>query len=140
LPDQLMTASVSLKSNVIVSVPYRHRCASPQKAAQRVPFMVAELGCDGDPFMLHLYAALAEKERQLISERTRAAALAAKRATGAQLCSPGNADEAAKRDGQTQIEAADSISVASGHRAAADGTFHRSQTYSLARNGSCNGV
>ena len=45
--------------------------------AQRVPFMVAELGRDVDPFMLHLYAALAEKERRLIAERTRAA-LAAK--------------------------------------------------------------
>src|SRR4051794_21102727 len=30
--------------------------------AQRVPFIVAELGADADPFMLHLYAALAEKE------------------------------------------------------------------------------
>ena len=29
--------------------------------AQRVPFIVAELGADADPFMLHLYAALAEK-------------------------------------------------------------------------------
>ena len=28
--------------------------------AQRVPFNVAELGRDADPFMLHLYAALAE--------------------------------------------------------------------------------
>jgi DNA invertase Pin-like site-specific DNA recombinase len=34
---------------------------------QRVPFIVAELGADADPFMLHLYAALAEKERRLIS-------------------------------------------------------------------------
>jgi len=33
--------------------------------AQRVPFIVAELGADADPFMLHLYAALAEKERRL---------------------------------------------------------------------------
>jgi DNA invertase Pin-like site-specific DNA recombinase len=41
--------------------------------AQRVPFMVAELGRDADPFMLHLYAALAEKERRLIAERTKAA-------------------------------------------------------------------
>jgi len=47
--------------------------------AQRVPFIVAELGRDADPFMLHLYAALAEKERRLISERTKAA-LRAKRA------------------------------------------------------------
>jgi DNA invertase Pin-like site-specific DNA recombinase len=36
--------------------------------AQRVLFIVAELGRDADPFMLHLYAALAEKERRLISE------------------------------------------------------------------------
>jgi DNA invertase Pin-like site-specific DNA recombinase len=41
--------------------------------AQRVPFIVAELGADADPFMLHLYAALAEKERRVIGERTRSA-------------------------------------------------------------------
>ena len=41
--------------------------------AQRVPFIVAELGRDADPFMLHLYAALAEKERRMISGRTKAA-------------------------------------------------------------------
>src|SRR5215207_3698173 len=52
--------------------------------AQRVPFIVAELGRDADPFMLHLYAALAEKERRLISERTKAA-LAAKKANGHKL-------------------------------------------------------
>ena len=38
--------------------------------ARRVPFIVAELGADADPFMLHLYAALAEKERNLIADRT----------------------------------------------------------------------
>ena len=37
----------------------------------RIPFIVAELGADIDPFMLHIYAALAQKERALISERTR---------------------------------------------------------------------
>jgi DNA invertase Pin-like site-specific DNA recombinase len=52
--------------------------------AQRVPFIVAELGRDADPFMLHLYAALAEKERRVISERT-TAALHAKKAGGACL-------------------------------------------------------
>lgn len=46
--------------------------------AHRVPFVVAELGADADPFMLHLYAALAEKERLLISQRTREALKAAK--------------------------------------------------------------
>jgi len=52
--------------------------------AQRVPFIVAALGADADPFMLHIYAALAEKERHLISDRTRSA-LAAKKAQGATL-------------------------------------------------------
>ena len=57
--------------------------------AQRVPFIVAELGRDADPFMLHLYAALAEKERRLIAERTKAA-LAVRKASGAPLGNPTN--------------------------------------------------
>src|SRR3954466_16168749 len=61
--------------------------------AQRVPFIVAELGVDADPFMLHLYAALAEKERALISRRTRDA-LGAARARGAQLGNRTNLDQA----------------------------------------------
>ena len=61
--------------------------------AQRVPFIVAELGRDADPFMLHLYAALAEKERRLISERTKSA-LAAKKASGAALGNPTNVKHA----------------------------------------------
>lgn len=52
--------------------------------ARRVPFVVAELGADVDPFVLHLYASLAEKERRLISERTKAA-LAVKKASGVVL-------------------------------------------------------
>lgn len=61
----------------------------------RVPFVVAELGADADPFMLHLYAALAEKERALISERTRVA-LAAKKAQGYKLGNPRAAEAAVK--------------------------------------------
>jgi DNA invertase Pin-like site-specific DNA recombinase len=61
--------------------------------AQRVPFVVAELGADADPFMLHLYAALAEKERSLVAQRTRAA-LAAKKAAGARLGNRTNLGEA----------------------------------------------
>lgn len=49
--------------------------------ARGVPFIVAELGADTDPFILHLYAALSEKERKLISQRTRDA-LAPKVKTG----------------------------------------------------------
>ena len=60
---------------------------------QRVPFLVAELGADVDPFMLHIYAALAEKERRMISERTRAA-LAARKRQGARLGNPTNLADA----------------------------------------------
>jgi DNA invertase Pin-like site-specific DNA recombinase len=45
---------------------------------QKVPFIVTELGPNVDPFMLHIYAAVAEKERGHIAERTRAALQAAK--------------------------------------------------------------
>ena len=50
----------------------------------KVHFTVAELGPDVDPFMLHLFAALAEKERAMISQRTKAA-LAALKARGVKL-------------------------------------------------------
>src|SRR5271169_5937810 len=55
--------------------------------AHRVPFLVAELGADVEPFMLHLHAALAERERKVISERTVAALVAAK-ARGQALGNP----------------------------------------------------
>lgn len=55
--------------------------------AHGVPFVVAELGPDVDPFVLHLFAALAEKERALISVRTRQA-LAAAKARGVALGNP----------------------------------------------------
>jgi DNA invertase Pin-like site-specific DNA recombinase len=76
--------------------------------AQRVPFIVAELGRDCDPFMLHLYAALAEKERRLIAERTKAA-LAAKKAAGAKLGNPRNAAQAAELGRTVQVTAADAF-------------------------------
>src|SRR5262245_53951906 len=37
----------------------------------RVPFIVTELGADTDPFLLHIYAALAEKERAMIAGERR---------------------------------------------------------------------
>src|SRR5829696_4889282 len=73
---------------------------------QRVPFIVAELGRDADPFMLHLYAALAEKERRLISERTKAA-LAAKKAQGATLGNRTSIDQAGKIGRGVQRDEAD---------------------------------
>ena len=73
--------------------------------AQRVPFIVAELGADADPFMLHLYAALAEKERRQISERTKAA-LAARKKRGTRLGNPSSARKAAAAGRQAQVDAA----------------------------------
>lgn len=61
--------------------------------ARRVPFIVAELGADVDPFVLHLYASLAEKERRLISERTKTA-LAARKASGVALGNRTNLQDA----------------------------------------------
>jgi DNA invertase Pin-like site-specific DNA recombinase len=55
----------------------------------RIPF------ADIDPFMLHIYAALAQKERALISERTKAALRAAK-AQGTVLGNPRLSEAAAR--------------------------------------------
>ncbi len=72
---------------------------------QRVPFLVAELGTDVDPFMLHIYAALAEKERRMISERTRAA-LQARKKQGAKLGNPTNLPEAGMKGAASTAEEA----------------------------------
>ena len=78
--------------------------------AQRVPFIVAELGRDADPFMLHLYAALAEKERRLISERTKSA-LAARKGQGTKLCNRTNPADALARGRRVLAEDADAFAA-----------------------------
>jgi DNA invertase Pin-like site-specific DNA recombinase len=77
---------------------------------QRVPFIVAELGADCDPFMLHIYAALAEKERALISERT-TAALARAKARGVRLGNPTNLAEAGRLGAAAGHDAADAFAA-----------------------------
>jgi DNA invertase Pin-like site-specific DNA recombinase len=74
--------------------------------AEKVPFIVAELGADVDPFVLHLYAALAEKERALIADRTRVALLA-KKAAGATLGNRTNLREAQASGAEANRKAAD---------------------------------
>jgi DNA invertase Pin-like site-specific DNA recombinase len=61
--------------------------------ARGVPFIVAELGADVAPFVLHLYAALGEKKRKMIGQRTNAA-LTAKKAQGVVLGNRTNLGEA----------------------------------------------
>jgi DNA invertase Pin-like site-specific DNA recombinase len=78
--------------------------------AQRVPFLVAELGEGVDPFVLHLYAALAEKERTLISARTKAA-LAAKKAAGATLGNHTNLAEASRSGAAVNRRDADAFAA-----------------------------
>jgi DNA invertase Pin-like site-specific DNA recombinase len=77
---------------------------------KRVPFIVTELGADADPFMLHLYAALAQKERALIAERTKAA-LAAKKAQGAVLGNRTNLADAQAKGVAVNREAADAFAA-----------------------------
>jgi DNA invertase Pin-like site-specific DNA recombinase len=69
--------------------------------AQKVPFVVAALGADADPFMLHIYAALAEQERRMISERTKVG-LAVARSRGKVL---GNAAQALDNQEQARLRA-----------------------------------
>ena len=73
-------------------------------------FVVAEHGANTDPFMLHIYAAIAEKERRLISERTRAA-LAIRKAQGSKLGNRTNLAEAQAKGGQTVKAAADAFAA-----------------------------
>jgi len=55
--------------------------------AHKIEFIVAELGRQADPFVLHIYAALAQQERKMISDRTKAG-LAAAKARGVKLGNP----------------------------------------------------
>jgi DNA invertase Pin-like site-specific DNA recombinase len=71
--------------------------------AQRVPFIVTALRRNVNQFMLHIYAAMAQQERAMISRRTKEA-LAAAKARGVRLgrqeIADANRDAAAARDAE----------------------------------------
>jgi DNA invertase Pin-like site-specific DNA recombinase len=71
--------------------------------AHRVPFIVTELGSDVDPFILHLFAALAQKERALISQRTKQGLAAAKR-RGVKLGGWTKGSERSQNEAATQAQ------------------------------------
>jgi DNA invertase Pin-like site-specific DNA recombinase len=70
----------------------------------RVPFIVTELGVDTDPFLLHIYAALAEKERRMISQRTKDA-LASAKTRGVRLGGHREQSDITKAEAQRRAEA-----------------------------------
>ena len=76
----------------------------------KVPFIVTQLGADADAFMLHLYAALSEKERELISQRTKAA-LSILKDRGVQLGNRTNLDEARALSTESIKKGADSFAL-----------------------------
>lgn len=75
-----------------------------------VPFVVAELGVDTDPFILHLFAALSEKERKLIGTRTKDA-LAVRKAQGVLLGNRTNLSEAQAKGQATNAAKAAAFTV-----------------------------
>ena len=76
----------------------------------KVPFIVTELGPDVEPFMLHIYAAVAEKEAALISERTKTC-LAAAKARGTKLGNP-DMSRIAARAAESRRKTADEFAMA----------------------------
>jgi DNA invertase Pin-like site-specific DNA recombinase len=75
---------------------------------RRVDFLVVNLGPEVEPFMLHIYAAVAEQERRMISERTRVA-LAQKKAAGAVLGNRVNLAEASLKGNAANRAAAEAF-------------------------------
>jgi DNA invertase Pin-like site-specific DNA recombinase len=71
---------------------------------RKVPFICADLGRDTDPFMLHIYAAFAEKERRMISVRTKEG-LARAKARGVKLGGTNAASVRQEEEAKARAEA-----------------------------------
>ena len=81
--------------------------------SDRVPFLCCDIP-HADPFLLHIYAAVAEQERRATSERTKAA-LAAKKAQGVRLGNPNLAAARAVNLERAQARAADHAALIARH-------------------------
>lgn len=76
---------------------------------RKVPFYCANLGLDVEPFMIRIFAAVAEKELDQVSERTKAA-MAQKKKDGTLKGPPGNhknLEEAQRKGHETSMRKAD---------------------------------
>ena len=83
-----------------------------------VPFLAADMPT-ADPFMLHIYAAVAEEERRTISRRTKAALTAAK-ARGVKLGGDRGYRPEAPPDAALGVKARQGIADRAAHRATAE--------------------
>ena len=100
--------------------------------ADRVPFQCCDIP-HADPFLLHIYAAVAEQERRATSERTKAA-LAAKKAQGVKLGNPNLAAARAVNLKRSQARAAAHAAVIARHMPP-DATSYADAARSLAARG-----
>jgi DNA invertase Pin-like site-specific DNA recombinase len=94
----------------------------------RVEFIVVQLGLDADNFQLHLFASLAQKERDWISQRTKAA-LKAKRERNEPLGNLASLPQAQESGVKTIIANADVFAAKLSHLV----LNYRSQGLSLAK-------
>ena len=100
--------------------------------ASHVPFLCCDIP-HADPFLLHIYAAVAEQERRATSERTKAA-LAAKKAQGVRLGNPNLAAARAVNLERSQARAAAHAAVIARHMPP-DATSYADAARSLAARG-----
>lgn len=94
----------------------------------KVEFIVVQLGLDADNFQLHLFASLAQKERDWISQRTKAA-LKAKKERNEPLGNLASLPKAQENGAKTIIANADAFAAKLSHLV----LNYRSQGLSLAK-------